>query len=233
MTKRKKQPLGQTIGGVLFGFEQAVLRNQPPPQEMVHHARPDDPIPAGDGGFMTLEITGPAVPRETDASPTPEVLDLAPRVTVAVRVRQPMAQVDVGALVGRHLPRLASRLPSFGLAIDGPPYVRYCEWGAGTADLELGFPVSGDPAALAPLDACTEGDPGSSTLPGGPCAVVLHQGSYAGLPITWGRLQTWIWDQGLEPAGPPWESYLDSPDLVVPGVLRTEVIRPVRGGTVS
>ncbi len=55
MTKpRKKQPLGQTIGGVLFGLEQQVLRTMPPAQAMVHHARPDDPLPAGDGGIMTI-----------------------------------------------------------------------------------------------------------------------------------------------------------------------------------
>jgi hypothetical protein len=41
---------------VLFGFEQQVWRNQPPPHELVHHARPDDPVPAGDGGFLRLEL---------------------------------------------------------------------------------------------------------------------------------------------------------------------------------
>ncbi len=56
MAKRRKQPLGQTIGGVLFGFEQQVLRTMPPAQELVHHARPDDPLPAGDGGFVTIEL---------------------------------------------------------------------------------------------------------------------------------------------------------------------------------
>jgi hypothetical protein len=56
MAKRRKQPRGQTIGGVLFGFEQQVLRTMPPAQELVHHARPDDPLPAGDGGFVTIEL---------------------------------------------------------------------------------------------------------------------------------------------------------------------------------
>ena len=55
---KKKQPLGQSIGGVLFGFEQQIFRNQPPPHELVHHARPDDPVPAGDGGFLTIEMPG-------------------------------------------------------------------------------------------------------------------------------------------------------------------------------
>jgi hypothetical protein len=44
---------------VLFGFEQQLWRNQPPPHELVRHARPDDPVPAGDGGFMTLGLPRP------------------------------------------------------------------------------------------------------------------------------------------------------------------------------
>jgi len=53
---KKKQPLGQSIGGVLFGFEQQIFRNQPPPHELVHHARPDDPVPARDGGLVTIDL---------------------------------------------------------------------------------------------------------------------------------------------------------------------------------
>ncbi len=63
-TPKKKPPLGQSIGGVLFGFEQQILRNQPPPHELVHHARPDDPVPAGDGGFVTIDL-----PDDTDPDP--------------------------------------------------------------------------------------------------------------------------------------------------------------------
>jgi hypothetical protein len=55
-TPKRKQPLGQSIGGVLFGFEQQVFRNQPPPHELVHQARPDDPVPAGDGTLVTFEM---------------------------------------------------------------------------------------------------------------------------------------------------------------------------------
>ena len=89
---KRKQPLGQSIGGVLFGFEQQILRNQPPPNELVHHARPDDPVPAGNGGFVTIGLpdeahaaplsesppssspTQPPIPRRSDAVPD---LDLA------------------------------------------------------------------------------------------------------------------------------------------------------------
>jgi effector-binding domain-containing protein len=231
---KRKQPLGQTIGGVLFGFEQQIFRNQPPPHELVHHARPDDPVPAGDGGFVTIDLpVALPVPSGTGAPPEPEVRDLAPQPAVAVRVRQPMAVVDVGALVDRHLPGLAARMPALGLAVEGPPYVRYRDWGDETADLELGFPVDAEAASLPLLDACRDGEPGRSSLPGGPCAVIVHVGPYRELPASWGRLEAWIWDQGLAPAGPPWESYLDNPGLVAPGAVRTEVIRPLRGGPAS
>jgi hypothetical protein len=68
MTERKrKTPIGQSIGGVLFGFEQQVFRNQPPPHELVHKARPDDPVPAGDGTFLTFEVT-----ERGDVEPDPD-----------------------------------------------------------------------------------------------------------------------------------------------------------------
>jgi hypothetical protein len=65
-TPKRKQPLGQSIGGVLFGFEQQIFRNQPPPHELVHHARSDDPVPAGDGGFVTIDLPDDAHPDPLD-----------------------------------------------------------------------------------------------------------------------------------------------------------------------
>ena len=232
--RKRSQSIGQSIGGVLFGFEQQVWRNVPPPHELVHHARPDDPVPAGDGGFMTLEIPeplGPATSAPADAArPEPEIHDLAERVTVPMRIVEPMATVDVGALVDRALPAVGAQIEAAGLAIDGPPYVRYHDWGDKTADLEIGFPVAGDPEALAALGvAMPRGAPGRSLLPGGPCAVAVHVGPYPDLPATWGRLMTWTWDRDLVTAGPTWESYVDNPDLVDAAVLRTEVFRPIRG----
>ena len=63
---KKKGSMSQSIGGVLFGFEQQVFRNQPPPHELVHKARPDQPVPAGDGEFVTIEL--PAAPDPVLAS---------------------------------------------------------------------------------------------------------------------------------------------------------------------
>jgi hypothetical protein len=54
--RKRKTSVAQTMGGVLFGFEQQVWRTAPPPQELVHHARPDAAVPAGDGTLVTIEL---------------------------------------------------------------------------------------------------------------------------------------------------------------------------------
>jgi hypothetical protein len=42
MTRKKKpgRPLGETIGGILVGFDQQILRNLPPAHELVEKSRP-------------------------------------------------------------------------------------------------------------------------------------------------------------------------------------------------
>jgi hypothetical protein len=67
--KRRKGPTrAQTMGGVLFGFEQQIWRTAPPAQEMVHHARPDAPVPAGDGSFLTITMPGDERPAHDDVA---------------------------------------------------------------------------------------------------------------------------------------------------------------------
>ena len=55
-SRKKRQSVNQTVGGLLFGFEQQVLRTTPPPEELVHHARPDHAVPGAEGELVTLEL---------------------------------------------------------------------------------------------------------------------------------------------------------------------------------
>lgn len=48
-----------TIGGVLAGLEQQIMRRQPPPEELVEHARPDAPVPAAGGWLIQLPGVAP------------------------------------------------------------------------------------------------------------------------------------------------------------------------------
>ena len=71
-SRKKRQSVAQTAGGTVFGFEQQLFRDAPPPQEVVHKARPDAPVPAGDGSLVTLELPDEALPDEAltdDPSP--------------------------------------------------------------------------------------------------------------------------------------------------------------------
>jgi hypothetical protein len=58
--------MSQSIGGVLFGFEQQVWRNVPPPEEVVHHARLDGPV-AADGSRLVIGMPD-VIEQEDDAA---------------------------------------------------------------------------------------------------------------------------------------------------------------------
>ena len=75
MTRNKKpgRPLGETIGGILVGFDQQILRNAPPAHELVHKSRP---VRGLSGQDAELEVVFPdqgvvvghgAAEREPDA----------------------------------------------------------------------------------------------------------------------------------------------------------------------
>ena len=74
--KRKKgRPVGETIGGIIVGFDQQVFRTTPPVQELIAKAKPVRTISGHDGGDFEVvfpdeagEVPRPAPPE--DAAPT-------------------------------------------------------------------------------------------------------------------------------------------------------------------
>jgi hypothetical protein len=62
VTSRRRHGVGQTIGGVLVGFDEQVWSHRPPADELVHHARPDDPVPAADATRITIVVPAERVP---------------------------------------------------------------------------------------------------------------------------------------------------------------------------
>jgi hypothetical protein len=71
MTKKKRPSVGATIGGILVGFDQQVLRTVPPAVESVHHARPDAPVPTKDGGLVVILSPKPQDAEARDAGEGP------------------------------------------------------------------------------------------------------------------------------------------------------------------
>jgi effector-binding domain-containing protein len=150
-----------------------------------------------------------------------------PRPAAAIRVTRPMSELDLGALFEEHLPNIAHRLADLGVEPAGAPYGRYHEFGPERAVVEIGIPTAAPPSTLSPLSEAADGELAASALPGGEVAIAVHRGSYDGLPTTYATLEQWIGEQGRQPGGAPWESYVDDPSEVDPADLRTEICWPL------
>ena len=66
--KRKRRPLGETLGGVIVGFDYQVFRATKPPTELVESAKPVAPVAASDGGNLSIEL--PDEPSGDPPTPT-------------------------------------------------------------------------------------------------------------------------------------------------------------------
>ena len=160
---------------------------------------------------------------------TAEIVELEARPTAAVRIRQPMAELDLAGAFDRSLPLVAEQIATAGGSIVGPSYGRYHQFGPDVVDVEIGFPVEAAPSGLRPLEAVSPGEVGLSELPGGPVARAVHLGSYDDMSGTYDALHEWIHAQpGFDDGAGPWESYIDMPrDMADPSGARTEVIWPL------
>ena len=158
----------------------------------------------------------------------PRIVELAPQATVAVRVRQPMAELDLAALFARYIPTVFESAASLGETLSAPPYGRFHEFGPDQVDVEIGAGVAAPVSGLQPLAECEPGEVGSSELPGGPAVTATHLGQYDTLSQMYDRIHEWMHEHGRSEGPGPWESYVDNPDEVEDlSRLRTEIFWPL------
>jgi effector-binding domain-containing protein len=157
-----------------------------------------------------------------------EIVEREPQPTAAIRVTQPMAELDLAAAFDRGMPLVAERIGAAGGSIAGPPYGRYHRFGPDVVDVEIGFPVGAPLADVPALADSPEGEVGLSELPGGPVARTIHRGPYDSLKAAYDGLHDWIHGQPGYDDGPgPWESYVDDPTTVDAAEVRTEIVWPL------
>lgn len=143
-----------------------------------------------------------------------ELVEHAARATAIVRGH--VGTADIAAFLGGAFDEVVHVLATQHRHPAGPPFARYHP-GADGFDVEAGFPADGP---VEPAGRVVAGE-----LPGGPVACALYRGRYDGVGDTYGAVERWLPDHGYAPAGEPWESYLDGPEVPEP---RTLVSFPAR-----
>jgi aldose 1-epimerase len=72
--KKKTESVGQSIGGILVGFDQQIFRSTPPVNEMVAKGDRLAPVAASGGGTMRVGLPGdPAAPLATSTAIDPDI----------------------------------------------------------------------------------------------------------------------------------------------------------------
>lgn len=143
-----------------------------------------------------------------------EVVELQERPTAVVS--GVVAMPEIGDFLGGAFGEVLAVIAAQGRHPAGMPFGCYMPGESGMA-IEAGFPVS------APVVAAGRVAPG--VLPGGQTAHVMHVGAYDGVGAAYEAVFGWLAANGWEVSGPPWEEYLDGPEVAAP---RTAVYVPCR-----
>ena len=150
--------------------------------------------------------------------PTIERQELKPQPALIVKRR--VARSEIATTIAESLGKTFPYALQHGLAIAGPPFVRYSDVGPGLMTMEAGTPLASPAPGVGEIEAIT--------LPGGPAAVAIHMGPYDTLQDTYAAMERWMQEQGVRAAGSPWESYITDPaEHPDPTDWRTDIFWPI------
>lgn len=120
----------------------------------------------------------------------------------------------IGEFLGRAFGQTIAALTEQGQQPAGMPFGRYLPEDGGF-DIVAGFPCA------APITDA--GEVVGMQLPQGQAASTMHVGSYESVAAAYQAIEDWFERHGYRPTGPPWEHYLDGPEVTEP---RTVVVWP-------
>lgn len=104
---------------------------------------------------------------------------------------------EISSFLGKAYAAVAEQAGKSGLVMTGPPFARYrpLDPDYSRFEVEAGFPVD--------RSAPVTGEVASSTLPGGPAAVVTHVGPYEEMKPAYEATERWISEHDGGPGGTP------------------------------
>lgn len=143
-----------------------------------------------------------------------EQVQLEEQATAVVRGVVP--EEGIPEFLGGVFVEVMSVIQAQGAHPNGMPFGCYVPNAAGF-EVEAGFPTS---APIVPSGRVVP-----SSIPGGSAIQVLHKGPYGAVTAAYEAAEAWLADNSWEPTGPPWEVYLDGPEVPEP---RTVVCVPCR-----
>jgi effector-binding domain-containing protein len=143
-----------------------------------------------------------------------ERIELEPQVIAVVRGE--VAHDGIAGFLGGAFGEVMGTIGAQGVQPAGPPIARYEPMADGFR-IEAGFPVTGPVRPIGRVEV--------AELPGGPALTVLHRGPYDQVAGAYHAAEAWLAEHDWEFAAPPWEAYLDGPEVAEP---RTIVHVPAR-----
>jgi effector-binding domain-containing protein len=132
-------------------------------------------------------------------------------------VRSVVSEEGIAEFLGGAFGEVMGVIAEQGLRVVGMPFGCYVPTADGI-EVEAGFPTS------APVEP--GGRVECSSLPAGLTVEVLHRGSYELVPAAYEAARDWLAEHAYEASGPPWESYLDGPEVAEPRTLVHVPCRP-------
>ena len=118
----------------------------------------------------------------------------------AILYRSARVPIDgVGGALAEMLPAVFGYVMENGLAMAGPPVVRYVGTSPAFVSIEAGVPLS-EEAEDPPADTAIR----AGWLHGGTVAATIHRGPYETIGDAHVALDRWMDTTGLKPIGAPW-----------------------------
>lgn len=143
-----------------------------------------------------------------------ELVEVPPQSAAVVHAH--VTRDEIAGFIGAAFGEVMQTLTAQGLAPAGPPFGCFVPGGDGF-DVDAGFPTTG---AVAPAGRVV-----AYEVPGGLVARTMHTGGYGEVAAAYEAVAEWVAGHGYVATAPPWETYLDGPEVAEP---RTVVSMPCR-----